>query len=795
MKKRIKEIAWKTASVSIACALLATAKAEAVFGAYNFAMTGASQEGTVIVEAVAGATRVNGYGRPESYRVVYSVSRDSWQAFDDRYGGYFLVGNEMDARGGCQFAYHTSGGEIWEDGAIALGRLKDGRVIGQGGAQSGTVSSSFQVGSLEELPAYVAYAYEPASGAYLHISEEYGANSHVWCYQTLKNVPVQFGEEIDRDAPALTVSVLPQGNRVEVKGKVWATAATIELRAQDDKAGPGGIRVYRSGTQLKEFVNPGNERVLQGSYQAADNGNYEADSYDRLNNVCNKISVTISCIDREAPVIEKLYPEDTGFVKSTRIIADAKDNGCGLNEKAYSWNGGAWTSENRWEINENGVYTLKVRDALGNESTKTVTVSNIDREAPEISMKITPKGKMTTYQGVLWSTEAELSADAADPKSGVREISATDSSGRVLGQVQSPLETGVETLKLEGLKIKNGSYKIKAVDMLGNSGTTEEKTIAHIDGEAPLIKNIGQVEKEDGTVLLTVEAEDKGIGLGDLPYSIDGGKTWQKEPSFVVEEEGDYEICVRDRLEQTAEDHVRVEEIKDQSQSSADDDDDGQKEPDQSRDGGGNESDNDEPEKTDQGAQIPDVVPLPGTNGGIKEKLSRAKKELKELHDSIPEKSGKSDQPAVKSTVVEQEPDFTEPKEEEIDEIVSSETGKERANAAPKAVFIALGAVFAAGCLGLLLYLLLFYLRYSCVCYGIDEEWKKCRLCRLPLKETGDGWYLEVPDRKLGTCGTGNYLLVFHPSFAKEEEGTYVVVDIDGKSLREKTAREIRISI
>lgn len=802
MKKRIKDIVLRTASALIACVIAATAGTENAFGAYNFVMTGASQEGTATVEAVAGAARVNGYGKPEGYQVTYTVSRDNWQAFDERYGGYFFVGNEMDACGGCQFAYHTSGGEIWEDGAIALGSLWDGRQISQGGAASGAVSCSFRVTSLEELPEYIAYAYEPASSAYLHICEEYGASSHVWCYQNLKNAQVRYGDEIDNDAPSVTVSVVPAGNRAEVNGKLWAAAANIQVRAQDDKSGPGGIRIYGGGTLLKEFGNAGNEAVLQADYQVAANGTYQIDSYDKLGNTCNKTSVTVSCIDREAPVIQNLYPEDTGFVRKTKIIADAKDNGCGLNKTAYSWNGGAWTAENEREVTQNGVYTVKVRDALGNESTKSIAITNIDQEAPEITMKVTPKGKITTYRGELWSTEAELSAEAVDLKSGVKEISVLDALGRILGQVQSTDENGSETLKLEGVEIKNGSYRIRATDMLGNSGTTEEKTLTHIDREAPLIKDVKQEKQEDGTILLTVEAEDKGIGLADLPYSIDGGKIWQKEPSFVIAENGNYDIFVRDRLEQTAGEQIGVTEVKDKNQNSEDDDNDDQKEPDQPDQP---QDDSEDATNPDQGAEVSDRIPLPGTNSDIGETLSKTKQAIREsisgkhretsVSENAVGKNNKTDKPTVKSRVVEPEQDFTEAEEQEVNEVVSAETGGQKADTAAKAVLIALGALFAAGCLGLLLYLLLFYLRYSCVLYGIDEEQKKCRLCRLPVREAGDDWYLEVPDRKLGACGTGNYLLVFHPSFAKEEDGMYVVVDIDGKTLREKAAQEIRISI
>ena len=90
---------------------------------------GAEETGTVTVSVRSGAAWANGYSTLGGYRVTYTITRGDWTGFDDRFGGFFIVGNDMDVNGGCQFAYHTSGGEIWEDGAVTLGHLKDGRQI------------------------------------------------------------------------------------------------------------------------------------------------------------------------------------------------------------------------------------------------------------------------------------------------------------------------------------------------------------------------------------------------------------------------------------------------------------------------------------------------------------------------------------------------------------------------------------------------------------------------------------------------------------------------------------------
>lgn len=762
MKKRIKNIIVAVLSAVLICLCGYAGQTNSVLAAYHFVMTGASEEGTVSVVAEAGTTRVNGYGRAESYRITYTISR-SWTAFDERTGGYFLVGNSMDAGGGCQFAYHTSGGAIWEDGAIILGRMSDGREVCRCDATSETVSCSFTVGSLDEIPDYIAYAYEPAGSAYLHIGEDYGINGHIWCYKNLKNTEVYFEGNIDRSAPSLSVSIVPVGNTVNINGKLWAESAKMQIRAEDPESGPGGIRIYQNGVVLYRKENSQNEMVFRTEYPIPQNGTYEADGYDKLNNTCSKEKITVSCIDGEAPVIQNVAVRDTDFVKETRITVSASDNGCGLHDTPYSWNGGTWTDANAWKIEENGSYFLKVRDALGNESSETVVVSNIDREAPEISVKVTPGGKVLTYQGVLWSTKAGMSVEAVDSKSGVKEICVLDEEGNQLKMAQSPEDQGMEMLAIEEFDIKNGSYKIWAADRLGNQVSTKEITLAHIDGAAPMIKSIKQTDPGDGTMLLTVDAEDAkgGIGLADQAFSIDGGKTWQKEPVFVLRESGTYEICVKDRLGQIVSQSTKIIK-KEESSPKANDD---RKEQNAGDDAGTRQE----------------------QSGINSEKIADEEITGKNSNGSVSENS--LDNTEIRTRVVESRDAYAGVTEKQTSVAVSGKSGNE------KAAQIVLAVLLGVGILGLALYLMLFYLRYSCVLYEIDEKQNRRRLCRIFLKNMEEEWYAEVPDSKLGVCGTGKYILTFHPSFIKEETPGVAVVRIDGKMLREGLAEEIRINI
>ena len=673
--------------------------------AYNYAMTSAGRAGTVVIEASAGSASVNGYGRPESYRVTYTLSCDNWNAFDERTGGYFLAGDQMNAAGGCHFAYHTSGGEIWNDGAIILGCLSDGRQICRCDATSSTISCTFTVASPDEIPDYIAYAYDPAGSVYLHINEERDINSHIWFYQSLKDTSVIYAGNIDREAPSLTITAVPDGRTVTANGKEWALAAKLQLKASDSQSRPAGIRIYQNGSLLREIRNPSNLAVLQTEYQIDGNGTYEVDCYDGLNYVSAK---------------------------------------------------------------------------------KSATVSFIDRVAPEISVEMTPKGKVVEYQGQLWSTGAVLRAEASDAQSGISKLCVQDALGNILYGLQSPADRTEQALILEEYEIKNGSYIIGASDALGNAAESEKVVAAYIDGGAPIIRSVSQESMGEGKILLTVEAVDEGIGLGDEAYSIDGGKTWQKESVFEIEESGNYDIVVRDRLEQTATKQEKVEIPKESGDENTDQDKD--------QDTSENQDQEKQQEVTESGnaKNISDVINNPEAEKKGQYQTSVRKANTGKASDVSGNSTGQNKE---ETRIIRQEQDYADAEEKEVSVISFDETDKNKTNVIPKALLLILAIVFLAGCLGLLLYLLLFYLRYSCVLYETEADEKKCRLCRIPVRQNGEDWFVEVPDRKLGVNGNNSYILKFHPSFIKEETPSWVVINIDGKTLREKLEEEIRFQI
>ena len=102
---------------------------------------------------------------------------------------------------------------------------------------------------------------------------------------------------------------------------------------------------------------------------------------------------------------------------------------------------------------------------------------------------------------------------------------------------------------------KNGTYTA-TVD--SNSAYTSSALytfsfkISNIDTTAPVIKDVKTTEEENVSAnTVTVDATDfqpdGSQGSGDLSYTFDGGKTFQKSPSYNIKANGTYYIFVKDK--------------------------------------------------------------------------------------------------------------------------------------------------------------------------------------------------------------------------------------------------------
>lgn len=218
----------------------------------------------------------------------------------------------------------------------------------------------------------------------------------------------------------------------------------------------------------------------------------------------------------------------------------------------YSWdNQASWTAETSKEITENGTYTIYAKSSNGAVVAETINVTNIDRTGPSLS-GVDMSTTDWTNQDVVLTFHGEDSQPGGGIGSGLAAQAYSFDGGATY--------TEENCLTVSG----NGTYEVMLMDQLGNVGHGQVE-VTNIDKSAPEITGILPMQEgwQPESVMMQIQAGDAedGCGLHNDAYSLDGGVTWQAEPEFLIAENGQYQVCVRDILGNTAVQDFTVNQI------------------------------------------------------------------------------------------------------------------------------------------------------------------------------------------------------------------------------------------
>lgn len=114
------------------------------------------------------------------------------------------------------------------------------------------------------------------------------------------------------------------------------------------------------------------------------NGAYSVSVTDKYGRTVSE-SITVSNIDKTSPVVSLSTDRDDWSESGIRVLVNASDEGSGLSEAAYSYNGGAFTGEASFLATSNGDMTVTVRDRAGNETTERISVTKVGRDPAVIA--------------------------------------------------------------------------------------------------------------------------------------------------------------------------------------------------------------------------------------------------------------------------------------------------------------------------------------------------------------------------------------------------------------------------
>ena len=112
------------------------------------------------------------------------------------------------------------------------------------------------------------------------------------------------------------------------------------------------------------------------------------------------------------------------------------------------------------------------------------------------------------------------------------------------------------TYTLEKEVTENGEYYLKLKDQKDIISTGTFK-ISNIDVKDPVVEKLSATSREKYSIIEIV-AVDQESGLADDAYSFDNGKTWSHKNTYEVQEEKEYTILVRDKLDNISESKLYV---------------------------------------------------------------------------------------------------------------------------------------------------------------------------------------------------------------------------------------------
>lgn len=273
----------------------------------------------------------------------------------------------------------------------------------------------------------------------------------------------------------------------------------------------------------------------------------------------SSVSVSAAAKDKKAPTLT-VQSETTDPIKKDLIVNVTAKDTSGIS--SVKWDSGSKSSSyfstkgkviklNKGMasviITKNGTYTFYARDKAGNTSLKKITVKNIDKLSPDLTVKASTTEP--TNQSVKFTITAK------DSDSGIASVQSMTGNKKINDFNSKADKINLKNGKATITVTKNGTLTILAKDKAGNE-TIKVLKINNIDYTVPVLNPKYSVSNQKA--LITVNATDKDSGIQRIQYikgslsdlTSDKWNTSAKEvqnlKSFQVTAAGKYSILAED---------------------------------------------------------------------------------------------------------------------------------------------------------------------------------------------------------------------------------------------------------
>ncbi len=287
-----------------------------------------------------------------------------------------------------------------------------------------------------------------------------------------------------------------------------------------------------------------------------ENGTYTVYVRDKAGNYASQ-DVVISKIDHDAPEIDSvdiLLDAD----KNVLISVNASDD----TDMAYCINGGTWQTEASFQIAEDGIYKIQVKDAAGNISkatTQYIDIAVIKGESPVLSSNgIT---SFSTISPASWTSGAVTIS-----------LKLPEETKKILAD--EPYSWNSETAWKttdHTQAIMNGKYKVYIKDRYGNQYESGDIAVNNIDRTNPTVSakasnaaiTITGADKESGLDRITVKGGDLS---GETVIKVFTGNESSSSVSYTALANGTYTVAAYDGVGNKSTSDVTVSGIENKKQ-------------------------------------------------------------------------------------------------------------------------------------------------------------------------------------------------------------------------------------
>ena len=261
---------------------------------------------------------------------------------------------------------------------------------------------------------------------------------------------------------------------------------TVQINATDTISGVKLLK-WAEGTQSKSYFTTGGTEFTN-SFTANENGQYTVYARDNAGNE-TLLSVIVSNIDRIVPDVSLTESTTAPTNKDIEINAIAVDNVAiskqlwaeGLKNSSYFQTGEGTPFTNQFFAARNGVYTVYVEDIAGNFRLTTITVSNLFKQTPKLTLTSFPV--LPTNKTVIVNVEVETEGTAQG--NALTALRCAEGEQQTAFFASGGGANIVDALEFE--VTKNGIYSVYARDIAGN------ETVATITVNTPPVTTTGVV--------------------------------------------------------------------------------------------------------------------------------------------------------------------------------------------------------------------------------------------------------------------------------------------------------------